>query len=184
MSFSDDCTSPSEKNRARTSQEPRERPQDLSFLSSKVTEKQIMSQEPFETSCSSVSPMNRDKEAFNSRHGPFSKNQNYFESNDITMNTENLLNPFHFGGGSCGCAFLSTESMLCSFTVSARDGIEITMMPIPRLVNNAPQWTIKKRLTEHNVNPTYGQLRLPRSFFEQQIRGHLPEADLQKRTHC
>ncbi|KAG7643373.1 hypothetical protein ISN44_As02g031900 [Arabidopsis suecica] len=102
MSFSDDCTSPSEKNRARTSQEPRERPQDLSFLSSKV----------------------------------------------------------------------------------ARDGIEITMMPIPRLVNNAPQWTIKKRLTEHNVNPTYGQLRLPRSFFEQQIRGHLPEADLQKRTHC
>ncbi|CAD5320587.1 unnamed protein product [Arabidopsis thaliana] len=175
-----------------------------------------MSQEPFETSCSFVSPMNRDKEAFNSRHGPFSKNQNYFESNDITMNTENLLNPFHFGGGSCGCAFLSTESMLCSFTVSgeehgtnnsdtlgdpsnislrcfgsiesilkvARDGIEITMMPIPRLVNNAPQWTIKKRLTEHNVNPTYGQLRLPRSFFEQQIRGHLPEADLQKRTHC
>lgn len=115
MSFSDDPTTPTEKNRARTSQEPRERPQDLSFLSSKETEK---SQEPNETSRSSVSPMNRDKEALKNRHGPFSENQNYdFESNNITINTKNLLNTFGVVGGffvtTCIYVFFSEKLTSC-----------------------------------------------------------------------
>ncbi|EFH55891.1 hypothetical protein ARALYDRAFT_482675, partial [Arabidopsis lyrata subsp. lyrata] len=296
MSFSDDPTSPTEKNRARTSQEPRERPQDLSCLSSKETEK---SQEPNETSGSSVSPMNRYKEALKNRHGPVSKNQNYdFESNNITINTENLLNPFGVGGGSLdsepiqmmstsgyvsgstnnknnngqsylgveasknsvglrtgmqqqmsnrsvigvdsGTSFTDTARNLMSLHFSAcdflylfvsayqncqcyvhllfqyfitsgeehdtnnsdtlgdssnislgcfgsiesilkatRDGKEVPTMPTPRPVNNAPQWTIKKRLTKKDVNP-YGQLSLPSSSFDQHIRRHLPEEDLPK----
>ncbi|XP_020885694.1 B3 domain-containing protein At4g02870 isoform X3 [Arabidopsis lyrata subsp. lyrata] len=322
MSFSDDPTSPTEKNRARTSQEPRERPQDLSCLSSKETEK---SQEPNETSGSSVSPMNRYKEALKNRHGPVSKNQNYdFErsldsepiqmmstsgyvsgsTNNKNNNGQSYLgveasknsvglrtgmqqqmsnrsvigvdsgtsftdtarklqqaynnlqrlgmpgegygtnNPdffedqpnFLLGSGgniasmssqrddlrpekqqkmsnvsnssisggvgmysktvdsqqgeehdtnnsdtlgdssniSLGC-FGSIESIL----KATRDGKEVPTMPTPRPVNNAPQWTIKKRLTKKDVNP-YGQLSLPSSSFDQHIRRHLPEEDLPK----
>lgn len=75
---------------------------------------------------------------------------------------------------SLGC-FGSIESIL----KATRDGKEVPTMPTPRPVNNAPQWTIKKRLTKKDVNP-YGQLSLPSSSFDQHIRRHLPEEDLPK----
>lgn len=76
---------------------------------------------------------------------------------------------------SLGC-FRSIESIL----KATKDGKDVTMMPTPRLVNNGDQWTIKKRLTKKDVNPTYGQLSLPSSSFDQHIRRHLPKADCKR----
>lgn len=118
MSFSDDLTSPAKKKRAHTNHEPRESPQDFSFLSSKETEKQILNQELHETSRSSVFP---NKEALKSRHGSFS---DYFERNNITMNTENMLNPFGVGGSFVTtCIYIF--SSLKSFTSCVLQGLLI-----------------------------------------------------------
>lgn len=109
MSLSDDDPkSPTEKNRAGMNQESRESPKGSSFLSSKETDKKIMSEEMssdeeplkslsnllLETSHSSVSPKNNVEEPLKSEYGSYWENPSYFESHNITMNTGNLtMNP-------------------------------------------------------------------------------------------
>lgn len=112
MSLSDDPTSLTEKIQTRTRQEPRETLQENRFLDSDVpipSQTSTTQEEPRESHqdssflqsketemrFSGVSPMNADEEALNGRHCSFLENLNCFESNNITMNTRNLLNLLH-----------------------------------------------------------------------------------------
>ncbi|CAH8273353.1 unnamed protein product [Arabidopsis lyrata] len=60
-----------------------------------------------------------------------------------------------------------------------REKEKTVMIPTPRFVE-APQWTIKKKLTQYDTNPHYDRLILQKSSFDEHIGRHLPKADYQK----
>lgn len=66
-----------------------------------------------------------------------------------------------------------------SIMIAEREKEETVMIPTPRFVE-APQWTIKKKLTQYDTNPHYDRLILQKSSFDEHIGRHLPKADYQK----
>ncbi|EOA34818.1 hypothetical protein CARUB_v10022396mg, partial [Capsella rubella] len=72
-------------------------------------------------------------------------------------------------------SFGSIESMMNA----KREREKIVMIPTPKALS-APQWTIKKTLTDYDLYSGYDKLVLKESSFDEHIRRHIPEADVQK----